>query len=159
MNDRASILIVDDEEVVRLSHLRSLVGTNCNAQVVEGGNEALSAMEQHPFDVVLLDLRMPDLDGMDVLKIVKERWPDCEVVVITGYPSIESAKEAVRLGAYDYLAKPLGPDEVIKAANDAVTQKRWALRSDRQNREAEDLVTRPLTNQSVTHLTRSGGTS
>jgi CheY-like chemotaxis protein len=73
MNDRASILIVDDEEVVRLSHLRSLVGTNCNAQVVEGGNEALSAMEQHPFDVVLLDLRMPDLDGMDVLKIVKER--------------------------------------------------------------------------------------
>jgi DNA-binding NtrC family response regulator len=159
MNDRASILIVDDEEVVRLSHLRSLVGTNCNAQVVESGNEALSAMEQHPFDVVLLDLRMPDLDGMDVLKIVKERWPDCEVVVITGYPSIESAKEAVRLGAYDYLAKPLGPDEVIKAANDAVTQKRWALRSDRQNREAEDLVTRPLTNQSVTHLTRSGGTS
>jgi DNA-binding NtrC family response regulator len=127
--------------------------------VLSGGNEALSAMEQHPFDVVLLDLRMPDLDGMDVLKIVKERWPDCEVVVITGYPSIESAKEAVRLGAYDYLAKPLGPDEVIKAANDAVTQKRWALRSDRQNREAEDLVTRPLTNQSVTHLTRSGGTS
>jgi two-component system response regulator HydG len=88
---------------------------------------------------------MPDLDGMDVLKIVKERWPDCEVVVITGYPSIESAKEAVRLGANNYLAKPLGPDDIIKAANDAMTQKRWALRSDRQNRKAEGLVTRPPT--------------
>lgn len=159
MNDRASILIVDDEEVVRLSHLRSLVGTNCNAQVAEGGNEALRVMEQHPFDVILLDLRMPDLDGMDVLKIIKERWPDSEVVVITGYPSIESAKEAVRLGAYDYLAKPVGPDDVIKAANDAMIQKRWALRSDRKNREAEDLVTRPLMNQAVTHLTRLGGKS
>ena len=159
MNDRANILIVDDEEVVRLSHLRSLVGTNCNAQVVESGNEALRVMEQHPFDVVLLDLRMPGLDGMDVLKIVKERWPDCEVVVITGYPCIESAKEAVRLGANNYLAKPLGPDDVIKAANEAMTQKRWALRSDRKNPDAEGLVTRPPTNQAVTHLTRSGGRS
>ncbi len=51
-----------------------------------------------PFDVILLDLRMPGLDGMDVLKTIKERWPDSEVVVITGYPTIESAKESVRLG-------------------------------------------------------------
>jgi len=159
MNDRANILIVDDEEVVRISHLRSLGGTNCNAQVVEGGNEALRVMEQHPFDVILLDLRMPDLDGMDVLKTIKERWPDSEVVVITGYPSIESAKEAVRLGANNYLAKPVGPDDVVKAANHAMTQKRWTLRSDRKNRETEDLVTRTPTNQAVTHLTRLGGKS
>ena len=72
---------------------------------------------------------MPGLDGMDVLKIIKERWPDSEVVVITGYPTIESAKEAVRLGACDYIAKPVAPDDVIKAANDAMTHKRWALRS------------------------------
>ena len=75
MNYKASILIVDDEEVVRVSHLRSLVGTNCDTRVAEGGNEALRVMEQHPFDVILLDLRMPDLDGMDVLKIIKKRWP------------------------------------------------------------------------------------
>jgi DNA-binding NtrC family response regulator len=65
----------------------------------------------------------------------------------------------VRLGANNYLAKPLGPDDIIKAANDAMTQKRWALRSDRQNRKAEGLVTRPPTNHVVTHLTRSGGRS
>ncbi len=156
MNDRASILIVDDEEVVRLSHLRSLVGTNCDAQVADGGNEALRVMEQHPFDVILLDLRMPDRDGMDVLKIIKDRWPDSEVVVITGYPTIESAKEAVRLGAYDYLAKPVGPDDIVKAANDAIIQKRWALRSNLKNREAAGLVTRQPKNQETTQPTRSG---
>ena len=131
MNKRANILIVDDEEVVRLSHLRSLAGTDCNAQVAGDGKEALRVMEQHPFDVILLDLRMPDLDGMDVLKIIKKRWPDSEVVVITGYPTIDSAKESVRLGAFNYLTKPVGPDDVIKAANDAMTQKRWTMRSNR----------------------------
>jgi DNA-binding NtrC family response regulator len=129
MNDKANILIVDDEEVVRLSHLRSLESTNCNARAARDGRQALEAMEEHPFDVVLLDLRMPGLDGMYVLETIKQRWPDSEVVVITGYPSIESAKQAVRLGAFDYLAKPVAPDEVVKAANDAMLQKRWALRS------------------------------
>jgi two-component system response regulator HydG len=156
MNDRASILIVDDEEVVRLSHLRSLLDTDCKAQVAEGGNEALRAMEQHPFDVVLLDLRMPDLDGMDVLKIIKERWPDSEVVVITGYPTIESAKQALRLGAYNYLAKPVGPADVIKAAHDAMIQKRWALRSDLRKREPATVDTYRPMNQAVVPLTRSG---
>ena len=133
MNDKASILIVDDEEVVRHSHLRSLADTGCHAQAAENGDQALRVMEQHPFDVVLLDLRMPGLDGMDVLKTIKERWPESEVVVITGYPTIETAKEAVRLGAHNYIAKPVGPDDVIKAANDAITQKRWALRSAARN--------------------------
>ena len=64
MNNPANILIVDDEEVVRLSHLRSLQSANCNARVAEDGTRALEVMEQQPFDVILLDLRMPDLDGM-----------------------------------------------------------------------------------------------
>ena len=146
MNDKANILIVDDEEVVRLSHLRSLKGMGCNMRLAEDGTAALSAMEKEAFDVILLDLRMPDLDGMDVLRTVKKRWPDCEVIVITGYPSIESAKEAVRLGAYNYLAKPLCPDEVVKATHDAMTQKRWALRSVQNGRNPENLVTlRPVT--------------
>jgi DNA-binding NtrC family response regulator len=128
MNAKANILIVDDEEVVRLSHLRSLEHAECNTRSAENGKKALQVMEQYPFDVVLLDLRMPDQDGMDLLKIIKNRWPSSEVIVITGYPSIESAKQAVRLGAFDYLTKPVGPDEVVKAANDAMTHKRWSLR-------------------------------
>ena len=131
MNDKASILIVDDEEVVRRSHLRSLAATGCRTEAAEDGLRALEVMEEHPFDVVLLDLRMPGLDGMDVLKTIKERWPDSEVVVITGYPTLESAKQALRLGAQNYIAKPVGPDDVLKAANEAMTQKRWALRSEK----------------------------
>ncbi len=138
MNDKANILIVDDEEVVRLSHLRSLQGADCNARAAEDGRQALQVMEQDPFDVVLLDLRMPGLDGMDVLKTIKQRWPKSEVVIITGYPCIESAKEALRLGAFDYLAKPLGPAEIVKAARNAINQKRWALHSERDERQSDD---------------------
>jgi DNA-binding NtrC family response regulator len=131
MNDKASILIVDDEEVVRRSHLRSLEETGCHTEAAQDGYQALQVMEERDFDVVLLDLRMPGLDGMDVLKTIKERWPESEVVVITGYPTLESAKQALRLGAQNYIAKPVGPDDVLKAANEAMTQKRWALRSEK----------------------------
>jgi DNA-binding NtrC family response regulator len=131
MSDKTNVLIVDDDEVVRLSFLRALAALHCNAEEAWNGNEALRAMERHPFDVILLDLRMPGLDGMSVLKAIKERWPESEVVIITGYPSIESAKEAVRLGAYNYLAKPVSPDDVFKVANDAMMQKKWALHNDR----------------------------
>ena len=130
MSAKPKVLVVDDDEVVRLAHLRSLKSAWCNAEAVWSGDEALRAMEQQRYDVVLLDLRMPGTDGMSVLKTIKQRWPDCEVVIITGFPTIETAKEAVRLGAYDYLAKPVGPDEVINAANGAVTQKRWTLHRD-----------------------------
>lgn len=140
MNANANILIVDDEEVVRHSHLRSLSSSGCNTQVAKDGKSALNVMEQHPIDVVLLDLRMPGIDGMDVLKTIKHRWPDSQVVVITGYPSIESAKEAVRLGAFNYLTKPLGPDEVVKAANDAYVQKSWALRRDHENHQFNNIL-------------------
>jgi len=151
MNDKANILIVDDEEVVRRSHLRSLEGTDCNARAAEDGRQAIQVMEQHPFDVVLLDLRMPDLDGMEVLKTIKQRWPDSEVIVITGYPSIESAKQALRLGAFNYLTKPLDPNDVIKAANDAMNQKRWALRSDLEDQQTNDFSAQQRSNVPAIH--------
>ena len=134
MDEKTKILVVDDDEVVRRSHLRSLAGANCEVKAVWDGTQALRAMAERPFDVVLLDLRMPGVDGMAVLRTIKEKWPESEVVIITGYPTIETAKEAVRLGAYDFLAKPVGPDDVINAANGAVRQKKWALHADRTNR-------------------------
>ena len=131
MNNMSSVLIVDDEEVVRRAHLRSLEDTGCLARVAEDGTQAIREMEKNPCDVVLLDIRMPGTDGMDVLKTIKTRWPQSEVVIITGYPTIDSAKEAVRLGACNYIAKPVAPDDVIKAANEAMTQKRWAMHSEK----------------------------
>lgn len=135
---RKSVLVVDDEEVVRLSYRRSLAGARCDVETVSSGKDALRVMERRAFDVVMLDLRMPGMDGMSVLKTIKEKWPECEVVIVTGYPSIETAKEAVRLGAYDYLAKPVGPDDVIHAATGAMMRKQWALRGDRIGKDKFD---------------------
>lgn len=136
MIEKAKILVIDDEEVVRLSYFRALSEAQCNVAVVRSGQDALQMMGQHPFDVVLLDLRMPGMDGMTVLKTIKEKWPESEVIIITGYPAVETAKEAVALGAYDYLAKPAGPDDVINAANSAMMHKRWTLRHDKMEQSA-----------------------
>ncbi len=130
MSEQTQVLVVDDDEVVRLSYQRSLQTAHYNVEAVFNGEDALHALQNKPFDVVLLDLRMPGMDGMAVLRAIKQTWPKSEVVVITGYPTVESAKEAVRLGAYDYLAKPVGPAEVINAASGAINQKKWALRKD-----------------------------
>jgi DNA-binding NtrC family response regulator len=130
MTAQAKILIVDDEEVVRKSYLRALSGGSRNVTATANGRDALQLMGNQPFDVVLLDQRMPGMDGMAVLKTIKANWPESEVIMITGYPAVEAAKEAVMLGAYDYLTKPIGPDEVIEAANGAMMHKRWALRCD-----------------------------
>jgi DNA-binding NtrC family response regulator len=130
MNTKARILIVDDEEVVRLSYMRTLAGADCQVEAVWTWSQVSQAMHEEPFDLVLLDLRMPGMDGLDVLRELKKRWPESEVIIITGYPTLASAKEAVSLGAYDYLTKPVGPAQVIAAANAAMLHKHWALRDD-----------------------------
>lgn len=127
MQDKTKILVIDDEEVVRLSHRRILAGERFNVETVLDGVEGLQLLERHPVDVVLLDLRMPGMDGISVLKTIKEKWPEIEVVVITGYPSIETAKQAIQLGAYDYLAKPADPDRIMKVTSGAVEQKKWGM--------------------------------
>ncbi len=129
MNPKANILVIDDEEVVRRSLSRALDNDQCHVETAVNGRHGLSALARQPFDLVLLDLKMPEMDGVQVLGEIKKHWPETEVIVITGYPALETAKQAIRLGAYDYLAKPVGPDEVMDAANGAVQHKRWALRS------------------------------
>ena len=128
MKPRPRVLVVDDEDIVRMSYAATLARSRCDALTAQGGEEALRAMEREPFEVVLLDLRMPDRDGMSVLRSLKEKWPESEVVMVTGYPSVETAKQAVRLGAFDYLAKPVGPDEILHAVDGAINHRRWALR-------------------------------
>jgi len=127
MSDKTRILIVDDDDVVRRSYLRSLESISRNVAAAGDGETALRAMAQNPFDIVLLDIRMPGRDGLSVLRTIKRKWPQSEVVIITGFATLDSAKEAVRLGAYDYLAKPVGPQDVIAVTDRATTRKRWAL--------------------------------
>ena len=133
MSNRNRILVVDDDEVVRWSYLRSLQSVSRNVEAASDGEEALRTMEQNPCDVVLLDLRMPGQDGLSVLRTIKQKWPESEVVIITGYPTVDSAKEAMRLGAYDYVAKPVAPHDVISVTDGAMTHKQWALRRVSEN--------------------------
>lgn len=130
MIEKTKILVVDDEVVVQLSYLRILSGDHCQVEAAMNGQDALLMMAQRPFDIVLLDLRMPGMDGMSTLKGIKEKWPESEVIIITGYPALESAKQAVTLGAYDYLAKPAGPEDILNVANRALLHKRWSMHCD-----------------------------
>jgi len=130
MNDKVRILVVDDEPVVRHAYQRTLASEHCELDMACDGNEALAKMRRKPSDIVLLDLRMPGPDGLTVLKTIKDRWPESEVVVITGYAALDTAKASVALGAFDYLAKPVGPDEVIEVTRGALLRKGWALHRD-----------------------------
>jgi DNA-binding NtrC family response regulator len=123
MDKARKVLVVDDEEIVRVSHMRSLAGQNCKVEAAQGGEQALENMQKEAADVILMDLRMPGIDGLATLKAIKEKWPDTEVVIITGYPSVFTAREAHRLGAFDYLVKPVDPDKVLAVANQAMAQR------------------------------------
>jgi two-component system response regulator AtoC len=130
MDAKARILVVDDEEVVRLSYARILEQMDCDAQAAADGEQALQAMAERQFDVVLLDLRMPGAHGLEILKTIKQRWPASEVVIVTGYPTFESARQALRLGACDYLAKPPDADALMEAARGALRRKKWELKAE-----------------------------
>jgi CheY-like chemotaxis protein len=128
MSDKVKILIVDDESVVRQAFVRILSSDRCIVEAVSNGPDALRRMREQAFDVVLLDLKMPGMDGMTVLRTIKQNWPESEVIIVTGYAALESAKESVALGAFDYVAKPVGPEEVLNVTNEALLHKGWALR-------------------------------
>jgi DNA-binding NtrC family response regulator len=123
MEKTRKVLVVDDEEIVRVSHMRSLAGQNCKVEAASGGEQAVKNMETEPADVVLMDLRMPEVGGLAALQTIKKRWPDTEVVIITGYPSVYTAREAAGMGAFDYLVKPVDPDKLLAVANEAMAQR------------------------------------
>jgi DNA-binding NtrC family response regulator len=102
---KASILIIDDDETIRYFLPRDLEAEGFQVQTAETGLAGLRALEREPVDLVLLDIRMPDLTGIEVLKRIREQWPEQIVVMLTGEPDHETAVQAMRLGARDYLTK------------------------------------------------------
>lgn len=108
----ARILIVDDEEIVIRSCKRILDGDEFQVEAVQDGREALLRIEDKAYDVVILDIMMPNIDGLEVLRRVKETHPSVDIVMITGLSQIDTAVQAMKLGAFDYLSKPFEPDEL-----------------------------------------------
>jgi DNA-binding NtrC family response regulator len=118
------VLVVDDEDAVRKSLVDVLTDRGYEASAIDDGRKALDQMQDALWDVVLVDLKMPGMDGMEVLKEIKSSYPDTAVIIITGYGTIEGAVEAVRLGASDYVTKPFTPDEICIRVEKAIQQKR-----------------------------------
>jgi DNA-binding response OmpR family regulator len=112
-NPKAKILCVDDEEVILGSFRKILVLDGYSVDTVETGQEALGLIQKHHYDFLFTDLKMPLMDGVEVCKSVKHLRPDIDVIIITGYASVETAVETMKYGALDYVQKPFTEDELI----------------------------------------------
>jgi DNA-binding NtrC family response regulator len=121
--DDLRVLIVDDEKEYLDTLIKRMKKRNLNIQGVESGEDALRRLETDPVDVVVLDVRMVGMDGIQVLREVKNKYPLIEVIMLTGHASTEVAIEGMELGAFDYLMKPVDFDELLYKIQDAGKKK------------------------------------
>lgn len=114
-----TVMIVDDEEDFRNTLAKRLEKRNLRVIKADGGEAALAVLKQECVDVVALDVRMQGMDGIEVLRAIKAWDPEIEVVMLTGHASVEAAVQGMALGAFDYLMKPVGIDELVFKLQDA----------------------------------------
>ncbi|TDI40582.1 MAG: sigma-54-dependent Fis family transcriptional regulator [Acidobacteria bacterium] len=131
----ASVLVVDDQAPIRESMVITFRREGYAVASAESGHQALELLAQKPFDLIVTDLRMTGMSGIDVLKKTKELFPDTEVVVMTAYGTIEGAVDAIKSGAYDYLTKPFQPEELTLVAERALERKGLTQRVRRLEKE------------------------
>lgn len=122
------ILVLDDDPVVGLSCKRILGAEGYVVSSVMKGEDAIKRISNEEIDLFISDIRLPDIYGIDVLREVRQIQPKTDVVIITGYPTLEDAKEAIRLGAFEYLEKPFTPDFMLNVANRVFDKRGWILR-------------------------------
>ncbi len=117
--ERFNVLLVDDEGEFLDTLVKRIQKRNVNAKGVNSGEEALAFLEKNPVDVVVLDVRMPGMDGIETLRTLKRQYPLTEVIMLTGHASLEVAIEGMELGAFDYLMKPVEIDDLLYKLQDA----------------------------------------
>ena len=118
------VLIVDDEQEFRDMTIKRLNKRNLHCEGAESGEKALECINKGDFDVVLLDVKMPGMGGVETLKEIKRMKPLIEVVMLTGHASVESGIDGMKLGAFDYLMKPMELDPLLEKLKDAYEKKR-----------------------------------
>jgi len=121
--NKRNILVVDDESVIREGMRRILEAEGYQAETSAGGRTALETIQEQDFDVVITDLKMPGMDGIEVLKTIKILQPEVPVIIITGYSTVASAVDAMKNGAFDYIAKPFSPELIIDKVQKAIDHK------------------------------------
>ena len=126
--EKGRILVLDDDPIVTLSCKRILGAEGYSISTVEKGEDALNKLAKEDFDLLISDVRLPDINGMEVLKESRILKPKTDVVIITGYPTLDDAKESTRLGALEYIEKPFTPDFMLNAAKKVFDTRGWILR-------------------------------
>ena len=121
--DATKVLLVDDEIRFIEALVKRLKKRKLVAASADSGEKALCRLDEDPADVVVLDLKMPGMDGIDVLREIKARHPLVEVIMLTGHANVEVAIEGMELGAFDYLMKPMDIDELLYKIQDAHQKK------------------------------------
>jgi len=127
-------IVIDDEQIVLDSVSQILIDENYEVDVSLSGREGLDWAIERPYDIVLTDIRMPDIGGMRVLRDIKRIKPSLPVLIITGYATAKSAVQAMKLGAADYIEKPFTPDQLLKAVDAALDM------AATQTPEVQDLI-------------------
>jgi len=122
--EKMQLMMVDDEERFLSTTKKLLARKGYDALTATSGAEALEMLASHPVDVVILDVKMPGMDGMETLKEMKRRFPLVEVIMLTGHATVESAVEGLKSGATDYLVKPTDIDELLEKATEAFEKRR-----------------------------------
>lgn len=126
---KSSILVVDDEVVARQSLVDILKLEGYDATSVGGGQAAVEYVRTHPIDLMIVDLRMPGMDGLQVIQVVNQASPDTEVVLLTAFASTDSAVQALRLRIHDYLMKPAAPAQVLASVKKGLARRAAKLRA------------------------------
>src|SRR5262250_1398771 len=121
---KGAILVVDDESEIREGLELLLTGEGYGVSSAETGASGLGKLEEHPFDLLLLDVSLPDRNGLEMLKEIRRRDPELSVVLITAYGSIDMARAAFKNGAMDYITKPWTNDELLAQVAQAVESRR-----------------------------------
>lgn len=131
----SKILLVDDEVVFTTNMSKLLNNRGYRVTAVNSGDNAIRALEAEDFDVVVLDLKMPGMDGITTLREIKKLGLFTETLILTGHGSIDTALEAIRLGAYDYLTKPCEIDELVNKIEGA-----WEKKDDSEKKDIETKI-------------------
>jgi DNA-binding NtrC family response regulator len=118
------VLVVDDEADFLETIVMRLQRRKIDAHGVDGGKKALELVENERFDVVVLDVLMPGMDGIETLKLLKKKKPFIEVIILTGHGSVESGLQGMQFGAFDYIMKPADLDELLEKIQQAYERKR-----------------------------------
>ncbi len=137
MKEYVKILVADDEVMMRNLILKILESEGYQISMASSGDEALAMLKENNYDLLLTDVKMPGMNGFDLLKQVKENWPDMAVIVMTGYGDAYTVKEALLLGADEYVSKPFKGHEVSLIVERAY----WRLLSSRRSESDKEAVT------------------